>query len=74
MKQNRSRLDLASKKNSKAYLTVDWKDYKWQLKNSIRTIEGFEKVSGIRFKKEEKRTLEKTLESFLYQLPPIIYL
>jgi len=70
MKQNRSRLDIANKKNAKAYLTVDWKDYKWQLKNSIRTIEGFEKVSGIRFKKEEKRTLEKTLRKFPLSITP----
>lgn len=30
----------------------NWKDWKWQIKNSIRTLEKFEYLTGIKF--EEK--------------------
>ena len=33
----------------------NWKDWKWQLKNSIKTIEKFEFLTGINFPEEEKK-------------------
>lgn len=48
----------------------NWKDWKWQLKNSIRTIEQFEKLTGIQFSDSEKEKLNKTLEKFPLSITP----
>ncbi len=45
-------------------------DYRWQLKNSIRTIEAFEDFMGIRFSKKEKVQLQKTVEKFPLNITP----
>ena len=48
----------------------DWKDYRWQLKNSIKTIEAFEEATGIRFSDEEYGKLEKTIQKFPLSITP----
>jgi len=48
----------------------NWKDWKWQLKNSIRTIEQFEFLTGIHFKESEKEQLKETLEKFPLSITP----
>ena len=49
---------------------VEWKDYQWQLKNSIRTIEAFENFMGIRFSSKERRELEETVKKFPLNITP----
>lgn len=48
----------------------NWKDWKWQLKHSIRSIEKFEFITGIQFKKDEKEKLQSTLEKFPLSVTP----
>ena len=48
----------------------NWKDWKWQLKNSIKTIEQFEVLSGISFPEDEKKELKKTLRKFPLSITP----
>jgi len=48
----------------------NWKDWKWQLKNSIKTIEQFEVLSGITFPEDEKKELKKTLRKFPLSITP----
>ena len=36
----------------------NWKDWKWQLKNSIESIDKFEYLTGIQFPEEEKKILD----------------
>ncbi len=48
----------------------DWKDYRWQLNNSIKTIRSFEKFTGITFTEEEHSALEKTIEKFPLSITP----
>ncbi len=48
----------------------DWKDYRWQLKNSIKTIEAFEEATEIRFSDEEYGKLEKTIQKFPLSITP----
>ena len=48
----------------------DWKDYRWQLNNSIKTIVAFEKLTGITFTEEEHCALEKTIEKFPLSITP----
>jgi lysine 2,3-aminomutase len=37
----------------------NWKDWKWQLKNSIRDIATFEKLMDVEFTLEERKELKK---------------
>lgn len=56
---------------SNATVTVlEWKDYEWQLKNCIKTIETFENFTGIIFSKKEKKELEKTIQKFPLSITP----
>ena len=47
-----------------------WKDWKWQLKHSVRTIEEFELLSGINFSFDEKELLHETLNRFPLSITP----
>jgi len=58
-------------KNAEPYITVrNWKDYKWQLNHSIRTIASFENFTGITFTRKEHRELEKTIDKFPLSITP----
>jgi lysine 2,3-aminomutase len=58
-------------KNRDNYVTVmEWKNYKWQLNNSIRTIDGFESFTGIMFSDKERKDLEKTIKKFPLCITP----
>ncbi|WP_321335381.1 lysine 2,3-aminomutase [uncultured Bacteroides sp.] len=48
----------------------DWKNWKWQVRNSVRTIDAFEALTGIAFSEEEKTQLEKTQERFPLSITP----
>ncbi|MFW6309909.1 MAG: lysine 2,3-aminomutase [Prolixibacteraceae bacterium] len=48
----------------------NWKDWKWQLKNSIKTIDTFEHLTGIKFPEEEKKVLDETLGRFPLSITP----
>jgi len=48
----------------------NWKDWKWQLKNSIKSIDKFEKLTGIQFPDAEKKVLKKTLDRFPLSITP----
>jgi lysine 2,3-aminomutase len=47
-----------------------WKDYIWQLNNSIKTIKAFEKATKIRFSQNEQKELEKTIQKFPLRITP----
>ena len=49
---------------------TNWKDWKWQLKNRIRTISQFERITGITFEEEEKTKLNETLDKFPLSITP----
>ena len=49
---------------------IEWRDYKWQLKNSIRSIDEFESFTGIIFTKKEHKALEKTIRKFPLNITP----
>jgi lysine 2,3-aminomutase len=48
----------------------EWTDWKWQLKHSIKTIESFERLTGIKFKRGDRQKLEETLEKFPLSITP----
>ena len=53
------------------YTTISqWKDYQWQLDNSIRTIGSFEAFTGITFTKNQRKELGKTISKFPLCITP----
>jgi lysine 2,3-aminomutase len=48
----------------------NWRDWRWQLKHSIKSLEKFESVTGIEFDKEERSELEKTFNKFPLSITP----
>lgn len=48
----------------------NWKDWKWQLKHSVNTIEKFEKLTGISFPEKDKQLIKKTLGRFPLSITP----
>lgn len=48
----------------------NWRDWKWQLKHAIKSIDKFELVTGIRFGEKERQELEATLEKFPLSITP----
>lgn len=49
---------------------IEWKDYNWQLNNSIKTINDFEVFTGIKFSEKEHKKLEKTIHKFPLNITP----
>jgi lysine 2,3-aminomutase len=48
----------------------NWKNWKWQLKHAIKSLDKFEHLSGIRFQTKERKELEKTFEKFPLSITP----
>jgi len=59
-----------AKKIKKGTNISNWKDWRWQLKHSIRSIEKFEFLTGIKFSEEEREDLEKTFSKFPLSITP----
>lgn len=47
-----------------------WNNWKWQLKNSIRDIETFEKLLQVKFSPEKRKKLEEIVEKFPLSITP----
>ncbi len=47
-----------------------WKNWKWQLKHSIRSLDKFEYLTGIKFPGEEREELMRTFDRFPLSLTP----
>lgn len=60
---------LAQMTNPKAS-ELKWKDWKWQIKNAIKDINTFEKLSNIKFSDSERAELQKTIEKFPISITP----
>ncbi len=61
--------DIAHKIEAKTVLR-NWKDWKWQLRNSIKSIEQVERLTGIQFSDKEKAGYNKTLKKFPLSITP----
>jgi lysine 2,3-aminomutase len=48
----------------------NWKDWKWQLKNSVQDIDSFEALLGVTFSEEKRKKLELTLGKFPLSITP----
>jgi lysine 2,3-aminomutase len=61
--------EIAEKINPNARIS-NWKNWKWQLKNSIRDIPTFEKLTGIKFEENERKLQEETIQKFPFCITP----
>ena len=48
----------------------NWKDWKWQIKHSIKSLEKFEYLTGIKFEEKERANLRATFEKFPLSITP----
>ena len=48
----------------------NWRDWKWQLKHSIKDISTFERLTGIKFEGNERELLEQTVAKFPLSITP----
>ncbi|WP_027177499.1 lysine 2,3-aminomutase [Maridesulfovibrio bastinii] len=48
----------------------DWTDWKWHIRNSVRTVEDFERVLGVDFSDTERRIYRRTLDKFPMSVTP----
>lgn len=48
----------------------DWYGYKWQIEHTIRDINSFQDISGIRFTWDERAAITKTVEKFPLAITP----
>ena len=48
----------------------NWKDWKWQLQNSIREVRSFEKLLGVDFGERKRRIFERTAARFPLAVTP----
>ena len=47
-----------------------WKDWKWQIKHLVRSLDKFEYLTGIKFSPEKRKDLERTFEKFPLSITP----
>jgi lysine 2,3-aminomutase len=47
-----------------------WKDWRWQVRHTVRDLSTFEHLLGIRFDPEERELLKKTIEIFPMSITP----
>ncbi len=66
---NNIQQDIAEKITPNSNIS-NWKDWKWQLKHTVKTIEKFEFLTGIKFPEKEKQLIEKTLNRFPLSITP----
>ncbi len=48
----------------------NWRNWKWQLKHAIKSLDQFETITGINFKGKERKDLEKTFDRFPLSITP----
>ncbi|ABR55121.1 lysine 2,3-aminomutase YodO family protein [Methanococcus vannielii SB] len=58
------------KKFSKDVTYNDWNDYKWQISNSIKSLDMLENVLEIKFPDNERKEIQKAIEVFPMSITP----
>lgn len=66
---NKKQQEIAEKINSDTAIS-NWKNWKWQIKHSIKDLSTFEQLLGIEFGPDEKIQLEETIDKFPLSITP----
>ncbi len=48
----------------------NWRDWKWQLRHTIRDLDTFENLMGVSFEKKEREEIERTIAEFPMAITP----
>jgi lysine 2,3-aminomutase len=67
---NRKQQNIAEKISAEPTSHSKWKDWSWQLKHSVQTIDSFETLLGQKFEGEERKALLRTLDTFPLSITP----
>nr|WP_319400334.1 lysine 2,3-aminomutase [uncultured Carboxylicivirga sp.] len=66
---NTAQKELANKIAESSKIS-NWRDWRWQLKHSIRSLDKFEYLTGIKFSDEERKELQLTFDKFPLSITP----
>lgn len=66
---NKRQQDIAGEIDSKA-VKSNWKDWKWQLKHTIKDIDTFERLTGINLDEKKRGEILKTISKFPIAITP----
>jgi len=66
---NKHQQELAGKISNNVELK-NWRDWKWQLRHSVTDIDTFEKLLGITFSPDQRKTLDETVSRFPLSITP----
>ena len=69
---NSKQEDLTRRIDSQALLS-NWKDWKWQLKHGIKTLDIVEKLAAVTFSLEEKQNFKKIIKKFPMLITPYYF-
>ena len=61
------------KKKFKEGMLENWEDWRWQLKNTIKSIDWVEKLLGVTFEEEKRNELQETLDKFPLSITPYYF-
>jgi lysine 2,3-aminomutase len=70
MRQFNNKQQYLAEKIDQESVWKNWKDWKWQYKNTIKNIGDFERLTDIRFTDSEKIQLNKTVQKFPISITP----
>lgn len=48
----------------------NWKDWRWQMRNAVKDVETFERLSGIHFSDADRKLMEETTRKFPLSITP----
>jgi lysine 2,3-aminomutase len=66
---NKGQQSIANKIEENSNIS-NWKDWRWQLKHSIKSAGKFEHLTGVKFEDKERKDLEKTFKKFPLSITP----
>ncbi|WP_319499428.1 lysine 2,3-aminomutase [uncultured Draconibacterium sp.] len=66
---NNRQQTIAHKIETEAQLSK-WKDWRWQLRHSIKSLEKFEELLGVKFDEDERENLKETFDKFPLSITP----
>ncbi|WP_319478806.1 lysine 2,3-aminomutase [uncultured Draconibacterium sp.] len=66
---NNRQQTIAHKIETEAQLSK-WRDWRWQLRHSIKTLEKFEELLGVKFDEDEREKLKETFDKFPLSITP----
>ncbi|MDD3320433.1 MAG: lysine 2,3-aminomutase [Paludibacter sp.] len=66
---NEKQQNIANRINEESSIS-NWKDWKWQAKNAIKTLERFEYLTDIKFSEKERKELKATFDKFPLSITP----